>query len=171
MLTSLCLSGSLGARNPPRGPNPSMAPCTSSGVESTLRSWRWRTWRMGQVGPAHALPEPSLPTSLYCVGFSLWWLPCGGARASVVAAPGLWSTGSVVNGTHQLRCPVAREIFPDRDPDHVPYIDHWIILKTRVLSSLKCTKEMGKEAGKHQGTLLYGQVFLAHQRRDRRGNI
>lgn len=57
-LTSHCLSGSLGARNPPRGPNPSTAPSTSSGAESTLRSWRWRTWKTGQVGLGPALPPP-----------------------------------------------------------------------------------------------------------------
>ena len=95
---------------------------------------------------------------------------------SVVVAPGLWSTGSVVTAHTSLGAPWHVKSSQIRDPNHVPYIDgqvlnHWTILKTRVLSSLKCTKEMGKEAGKHWGRLLYGQVFLAHQRRDRRGSI
>ena len=36
-----------------------------------------------------------------------------GMRATVIAAPGLWSTGSIVE-VHGLSSPVARGIFPDK---------------------------------------------------------
>lgn len=121
-LTSRCLSGSRGARNPPRGPNPSMAPCTSSGAESTLRSWRWRTWRTGQVGPP------------CCVGFLLWWLCFLRSKASGVAAyelssvaSGLWSTESVVMAHTSLGAPWHGKSSRTRDPNQVPYIDSRVL--------------------------------------------
>ena len=65
-------------------------------------------------------------SSLWCAGFSFWWLlslwstgsrrvgfsSCG-TRASVVVARGLRSTGSVVV-THGLSCSTACGIFPDQ---------------------------------------------------------
>ena len=44
-----------------------------------------------------------------------------GERASVVAAPGLWSTGSAV--VHGLRCSTACGIFPDQGLN--PCLLHW----------------------------------------------
>ena len=77
-------------------------------------------------------------SSLWCTGFSLWWLliavasHCGGfsccrARAlgtwaSVVVAHGLQSTGSVVV-VHGLSCSAACGIFPDQGSNPCPL--HW----------------------------------------------
>ena len=65
-------------------------------------------------------------------GFSLWRLLVAehrlpGSRASVVVgsvvvAPGIWSTGSVVVA-HRLRCSVTRGIFPDQGSN--PRLRHW----------------------------------------------
>ena len=65
--------------------------------------------------------------ALLCVGFSLRWLLCCGARAlgsraSVVVARGLYSAGSVVVA-HGLSCSAACGIFPDQGSNPCPL--HW----------------------------------------------
>ena len=66
-------------------------------------------------------------SSLWCAGFSLWWLlplrSTGSRRGtSVVVAHGLWSAGSVVVA-HGLSCSMACGIFPDRGSNRCPL--HW----------------------------------------------
>lgn len=57
-----------GARNPPRGPNPSMAPCTSSGrINTEVMEVEKR--RTGQVGFTLALPGPRRPPQAVLRGF------------------------------------------------------------------------------------------------------
>ena len=65
--------------------------------------------------------------SLWCMGFSLWWLlllRSMGSRCmgSVVVACGLYSTGSVVV-VYGLSCSAACGIFPDQGSNLCPL--HW----------------------------------------------
>ena len=68
------------------------------------------------------------PLQLECVDFSLRWLLLCGAQAlgciwaSAVAAPRLWSTGSVVV-VHRLSCSTACGIFLDQGSN--PCLLHW----------------------------------------------
>ena len=67
-----------------------------------------------------------------CAGFSsggllsLWGLGSIDVWASVAAAPGLWSAGSVVV-VHRLICPTACGITWARDGPHVSCIGMWIL--------------------------------------------
>ena len=47
-------------------------------------------------------------------------------EASVVAAPGLWSTGSVA-AVHGLSCSMVYKMFPDQGLNHVFCAGKWIL--------------------------------------------
>ena len=90
------------------------------------------------------------------VGFSLWWLLfwspgfscCGNNVGSVVAAPGLWSTGSIVVA-HGLSCSVARRIFPNQGSNEC--LPHWQ------------TKFFTPEPPRKSGNLLFCVIVVQRQ--------
>ena len=102
----------------------------SFSIINFLVNYFWLCWVFIAVWAFLYLQQAGHTLWLRCTGFSSWCFSCcraqartgSRARASVVAAPRLQSTGSVVVGCG-LSCSLAYGIFPDQGSN--PCLPHW----------------------------------------------